>query len=132
MEGIPEREVERIAGNDSAVLKEILVRVVIGGVVVSAFAMLGDVFEPKSFAGLFGATPAIALATLALTVGANGASYAAVEARSMIGGAMAFFVYASMASHLMMRYKLPALRVTCALIPIWMAAAFGLWAVWLR
>jgi hypothetical protein len=113
-------------------LKEILMRVAIGGLVVSAFAMLGDVFKPKSFGGLFGAAPSIALATLALTVSANGKPYAAIEARSMIGGAIAFFIYASSVSHLMMRYKLPALAVTCALIPLWLAPAFGLWALWLR
>jgi hypothetical protein len=35
-------------------MKEILVRMVLGGSLVSAFAALGDVFKPKRFAGLFG------------------------------------------------------------------------------
>jgi hypothetical protein len=35
-----------------------------GGVAVAAFAALGDTLRPKSFAGLFGAAPSIALATL--------------------------------------------------------------------
>jgi len=41
-----------------------LLRVVLGGAVVSTFALLGDVLKPKSFAGLFGAAPCVALATL--------------------------------------------------------------------
>jgi hypothetical protein len=38
-------------------MTEYLVRFLVGGIVVSAFAMLGDVLKPKSFAGLFGARP---------------------------------------------------------------------------
>src|ERR1700687_4243106 len=38
------------------------------GVVVSLFAILGDPLKPKSFAGLFGAAPSVALATLGLTI----------------------------------------------------------------
>ena len=64
-------------------MEESLLRFAIGGVVVSLFAILGDVFRPKSFAGLFGAAPSIALATLGLTVVKDGKVYAAVEARSM-------------------------------------------------
>jgi len=43
-----------------------------GGMIVSLFASLGDVLKPKSFAGLFGAAPSVALATLGLTVLADG------------------------------------------------------------
>ncbi len=75
-------------------MNEILIRFIVGGIVVSIFAVLGDVLKPKSFAGLFGAAPSVALATLALTVSMEGAPYAAVEARSMVGGAIAFCVYA--------------------------------------
>ena len=35
---------------------------------MSAFAALGDSLRPKSFAGLFGAAPSIALATLLITL----------------------------------------------------------------
>ena len=65
--------------------------------------------KPKSFAGLFGAAPSVALATLTLTAVANGASYAAIKARSMMAGAIAFFVYASLVSRILMRYKVGAL-----------------------
>jgi hypothetical protein len=56
-----------------------IVRAVLGGFVVSSFALLGDVLKPKSFAGLFGAAPSVALATLALAVHKHGAGYAALK-----------------------------------------------------
>ena len=46
---------------------------------VSAFAMLGDVLKPKSFAGLFGAAPSVALATLGIAIYQHGESYAAAR-----------------------------------------------------
>jgi hypothetical protein len=74
-------------------MKVILIRFLIGGIAVSVFAVLGDLLKPKSFAGLFGAAPSIALATLGLTVASDGRHFAASEANSMIAGAIAFFVY---------------------------------------
>ena len=43
--------------------------------------MLGDVLKPRSFAGLFGAAPSMAIATLSLTI-LNEGSYTAAESRS--------------------------------------------------
>ncbi len=113
-------------------MKEILFRFLVGGVAVSIFATLGDVFKPKSFAGLLGAAPAVALATLVLTVTDKGARYAATESRSMIGGAIAFFFYASCVSWILMRYHKRVLTVALSAMPVWFAVAFGLWQVWLR
>lgn len=57
-----------------------------------SFATLGDVFKPKSFAGLFGAAPSIALATIVPTVAKQGRAYVAIEARSMLFGAGSFLL----------------------------------------
>jgi uncharacterized protein DUF3147 len=113
-------------------MKELMFRFLVGGMLVSVFALIGDILRPKSFAGLFGAAPSIALATLALTIATEGKDYASVEARSMIAGAIAFFLYASIVSKVMMRYKPPALAATLALMPVWLGTAYGLWFVWLR
>ena len=110
---------------------EILFRFLIGGTLVSTFALIGDIFKPKSFAGLFGAAPSIALATLGLAIFRQGPSYAAIEARSMIVGAAAFFLYACCASWLMMRHKVRALVASSVSIIVWAAVAFGLWFIWL-
>jgi len=71
-------------------VENLLIRFLIGGIVVSLFAALGDVLRPKSFAGLFGAAPSIALATIGLTILQGGKAYAALECRSMMLGAVAF------------------------------------------
>jgi len=42
---------------------DLILRFLVGGAVVSFFAMVGDTLKPKSFAGLFAAAPSVALAT---------------------------------------------------------------------
>jgi hypothetical protein len=109
-----------------------LIRFLIGGVVVSAFAALSEVFRPKSFAGLFGAAPSIALATLGLTIVHSGKMFAAIEARSMIFGSIAFCLYASLCSRVLVRHRLSALATTVLLLPVWFAASFGLLVLFAR
>jgi hypothetical protein len=111
---------------------QILIRFLIGGVVVSVFSLIGDLFKPKSFGGLFGAAPSVALATLGLTIATQGAAYAATEAFSMQAGAIALFAYTACVSWVMMRYESKALWVTIFSMPVWIVVAFGLWGVWLR
>jgi hydrogenase-4 membrane subunit HyfE len=106
-------------------MSEFIVRFLIGGIVVSLFAILGDVLRPKSFAGLFGAAPSIALATIGLTIDKNGTQYAATEARSMILGAAAFFLYAVCVSWILGRYKPSTLTTTVGLIPVWFGMSFA-------
>ena len=115
-----------------AIVKEMLFRFLVGGVVVSAFSALGDALKPKSFAGLFGAAPSVALATLALAVASEGISYASIEAHSMTCGAVALAVYAYLGMSIMARYKGSALVVSAGLLSSWLLAAFGLWFVLLR
>jgi uncharacterized membrane protein (GlpM family) len=111
---------------------DLLLRFVIGGLVVSAFAILGDTIKPESLGGVFSAEPTIALATRALTLHQHGVPYLASEARSMTGGAIAFFVYACFVSFILMRFRPPAARTAGASLSVWGASAFAMWAVWLR
>ena len=113
-------------------LKELLLRFLAGGMFVSAFAILGDVLKPKRFAGLFGAAPSVALATLVLTISSKGKLYAAIEGHSMIAGAFAFLIYSCCVGYCMMRFKWPALRATLLFMPVWLVAAFGVWFAYLR
>jgi hypothetical protein len=112
-----------------AEIGELLSRFLIGGAIVSFFAAVGEVLRPKSFAGLFGAAPSIALATLGITIAGHGKAYAAVEARSMIFGAVAFLFYAATASWMLKRYKPPALTAAVVVMPVWFAVSFFLWFV---
>ena len=113
-------------------MSDLIVRFVVGGLVVTAFAMLGDLFRPKSFAGLFGAAPSVALASLAITIHKHGNSYAAIEARSMMAGAAALFVYCALVTWLLKRRRLPAIGATSLAAPAWFAASLGLWYLFLR
>jgi hypothetical protein len=107
-------------------MADLLIRFLIGGFVVSLFSTLADVLRPKSFAGLLGAAPSIALATLGLTIHHDGKQYAAFEARSMVLGAIAFLLYAVIVSWLLRRYHPSALGTTVAVMPIWFLASFCL------
>ena len=108
---------------------EILARFLIGGVVISLFALSGDILKPKSFAGLFSAAPSVALATLALTVVSKGKSYAAVEAHSMVIAAVAFFVYAFCVARLLIKHHLSTLAVSLGSLLVWCAVALGIWSI---
>ena len=107
-------------------MSEMVIRFVVGGVVVSLFAMFSDALRPKSFAGLFGAAPSIALATLGLTIHKNGRPYAALESRSMMLGATAFLLYAWSVSWVLRRYKMSALSASLTLLPLWFLVSFCL------
>jgi uncharacterized protein DUF3147 len=113
-------------------MSQILIRFVIGGAIVSVFAVVGDLFQPKSFGGLFGAAPSVALATLGMTVVAEGAHYAATEAHSMMAGAIALFVYSWCVSWIAMHHKVSALVLTSCLLPLWAAISFGIYYTVLR
>lgn len=107
-------------------------RFVAGGIIVLVFAALGDVLKPKSFAGLFGAAPSVALATLGLTILENGKKYAALESRSMIAGAAAFLVYTFVSCQLMMRWRMRGVYAALGTIILWFAVSFGIWAAMLK
>ena len=105
---------------------EYIIRFLAGGIVVSAFALLGDLLRPKSFAGLFGAAPSVALATLSLALLKQGGQYAAVEGRSMVIGSVALAAYSFLVCQLLIRFRTTALKATALALIGWFAVAFGL------
>lgn len=105
---------------------EYLVRFLVGGLAVSAFAVLGDILRPKDFAGLFGAAPSVALATLGIALWQHGASYALTQGEAMMLGAIALFIYSILVCRLLMRRHWNALPATLAALLVWLAVALGL------
>src|ERR1700758_3714214 len=91
---------------------EYLLRFLVGGLVVSGFAVLGDAFRPKSFAGLFGAAPSVAIATLGIAIWQHGGEYAGIEGRAMVLGALALALYGLTVCQLLKRFRFHALPVT--------------------
>jgi hypothetical protein len=110
-------------------MSEYVVRFIVGGVVVSAFAMLGDLLRPKSFAGLFGAAPSVALATLGIAIYRHGAAYAGTQTLSMMAGAVALALYSIVVCQLLVRARMRALPATLLSMVAWLIAAFGVWAL---
>lgn len=108
---------------------QLFLRFVVGGALVSLFAVLGDVLKPKGFAGLFAAAPSVALATLSLTILTDGKSYAATEAKSMIAGALAFCAYAVLCVYLMAIKHVRAAPAASTALLAWGLAAGVLLAV---
>jgi hypothetical protein len=98
---------------------ELAVRFVLGGFIVSLFSLAGDLWRPKTFSGIFGAAPSVALASLALAFGKEGAGVVAVLGRSMVIGAVAFFIYGAACVFVTKHEKWP----------IWVSASSA-WAAW--
>ena len=94
-------------------------------VAVSAFATLADSLRPKSFAGLFGAAPSIALATLLITLSQKGAPFAAVEGRSMIVGAFALAACSWVVCVLLKKIQLSSWTATIGALVVWFVVALG-------
>jgi Protein of unknown function (DUF3147) len=104
---------------------EYALRFLAGGIAVSAFAALGDTLRPKSFAGLFGAAPSIALATLLITLSQKGAPFVSLESRSMIAGAFALAAYSWVVCVLLKKFLWSAWTATIAALVVWSTVALG-------
>jgi hypothetical protein len=96
----------------------ICVKAINGGLFVALFAVLGELLQPKRFAGIFGASPAVALGNLLVIALAEGEASARVSATGMIAGAVALAVACTAA--------IPAVRRWGT---VWGSAV--LWTVWL-
>jgi uncharacterized membrane protein (GlpM family) len=107
-------------------------RFVLGGLIVSLFALSGDVLRPKGFAGLFGAAPSVALATLTLTLLNDGKPYAALESRSMLAGSFAFLCYAMACVYLLSQRHTKVVVAVIGMLPAWGVCALLLWMLFLR
>ena len=83
----------------------LVLRVVAGGALVSAFAMLGDTLKPKMFAGLFSGAPSVATVSLIVTGLAMGAAKEQKYATGMIAGAVGLVFYALFAALLVKHLK---------------------------
>jgi uncharacterized membrane protein (GlpM family) len=92
-----------------------------GGALVVAFALLSQGLEPKRFAGLFSAAPAVALAGLTVTLLDKGAHDAHQSAAGMIAGGVGMAVYAAAVIALLRRMR-PA-PASLASIGVWTVAA---------
>ena len=104
-------------------------RMVVGGLFVVAFAVVAELSEPKKFAGLFSAAPAVAMGSLLITLAAKGAGDVREAALGMIVGAVAMVVYCGLG--VLGVRRMGALRGSVVVLAAWgVAAAVLYWMVW--
>ena len=104
---------------------ELLWRFLLGGALVSLFALIGDVVRPRRFAGIFGGAPSVALATLALTAAKPGPQTASLEARSMILSSLGFVLYVYTAQQALATRRWSPMLVSLGGLGIWGLAAIA-------
>jgi hypothetical protein len=109
-------------------MSEYFVRFLVGGVVLSAFSMLGDIRRPKSFAGLFEAAPSVALRRSASNVPAR-RPLRVQQTWTMTAGAIALAIYSFFVCRLLVRAHMRAMPATLLLFVVWLVVAFGLLSV---
>jgi len=110
------------------VLGRLILRFLLGGTIVGAFALAGELFEPKRFSGMAGAAPSVALATLALAFADHGGDYVAVEGRSTVIGAVALLACCATCVVSAKARAIPIWLTALAGWAVWFVVAFGLWA----
>lgn len=108
----------------------VAVRVVAAGVLVSVFALAGELVRPKRFAGIFSAAPSVALASLVVLLVTEGAGRVRLELEGMILGAVAF-VGCTVLGAVAIR-RVGALKASLIEVGTWLAVAGGGYLVVLR
>jgi hypothetical protein len=99
----------------------LLARAVLGGCGVCAFALLGQMVQPKKFAGIFAAAPAVALVSLAISIAVKGPGAGHANALGMTAGAIGMVAYC-LAGVFVLR-RMHALLGSLAVMPVWAAVA---------
>ena len=94
-----------------------------GGSLVVVFALLGEMLEPKRFAGLFSAAPSVALASLTITILDKGPDEARQASIGMVVGAVALVVFCVAARWTVARYE--AAGGSALACVAWFAVAIG-------
>lgn len=105
----------------------LVAKFVVGGLLVSAFALVSEVFTPKRFAGLFSAAPSVLVAGLAVTLLAMSADKAALTAQGAIAGAVGMIAYCVVCTPLIRRFK--ALGGASLALLVWGAVAFSAYGI---
>ena len=111
-------------------LLTLLVKAIVAGVLVVLFALIGEAVRPKRFAGLFGAAPAIALASLLITALTRGASAAVPFTLGMLAGSAGMVAYCVVC--LVTLDRLHALAGSVTAWVAWVLVAGGIYFAVLR
>jgi Protein of unknown function (DUF3147) len=108
-------------------LGTIAVKFAIGGVFVALFALAGEIFRSKRFSGVLGGAPAVATASLLVTVLTTGTKPIREMMMGMVFGAAAFLVYVNIVRGPGRRF-LPSIAAPPAWLAWFVTTAVLLWA----
>jgi hypothetical protein len=100
-----------------------VLQAIAGGVLVVAFALLGEALKPKRFAGLFSAAPSIAIAGLVVAAVAGGDKPASRAAIGMLFGAAGFVGFSVLVRPLIPRVG--AVTASAFGCGVWILVAVG-------
>lgn len=109
-------------------MAEILARSLIGGLFVTAFALVSAMVSPKRFAGVFSAAPSVALGSLTMTLATKGVHAVEAAAIGMAVSAVAMLAYCVVALPALGRFG--ALRGAGLAVLAWaLVAGVGAWVI---
>ena len=94
------------------------------------FSVIAQVLKPKRFAGLFGAAPSVATASLLVTIVTKGPLKAQPNALGMMAGAVALALYCLAAVWLVNRFR--GIAGSALALGAWIGVAGALYLVFLR
>lgn len=101
----------------------VAIKALLGGTMVMLFTVVGHVLRPKWFAGLFGAAPSVAVASLAVTVVDKGHHDAALAGYAMLFGAAGFTAFSVCVRPLLTKvHTVTATSISCF---VWVLVAVG-------
>ena len=108
----------------------LVIRVIAGGALVVAFAMISDAVKPKTFSGLFSGAPSVATASLLVTGLAMGPEKTHKYAIGMIAGTIGLVCFAAVAAMAVKRFG----SISGSVIAwfAWVVPAFAIYAVFMR
>lgn len=104
------------------------IRAVLGGTAVCLFALIGQMVQPKKFAGIFAAAPAVAVAALGISIATKGITIGTANALGMVAGAVGMIAYCLAGVFVLRRTH--ALVGSLVVMPVWgVVAAAGLFVL---
>jgi len=108
----------------------LIAKALVGGAMVVAFSLVGEVIEPRRLGGITSGAPSVALPGLLVTLLASGAAAAVDLSLGMIAGAAALVVWCLVGIDAVKRFG--ALKGSVAAMSVWFVVAISLWALLLR
>ncbi len=101
---------------------ELIGESMLGGILVVVFSIIGEIIKPRTFSGLFGSAPSIALGGLIISAVTQNISFLKQQLIGMIFGSFGMIVYCITAYLLLKRIK--ALKASSLALITWFIVTY--------